>query len=111
MSNTLNALDELSETLAGAVSREDWNMVTTLDTEVHRLVEMAVAEARAGDVAVEAVQGRLDHLQNLYENAREKATRSRDQASDSLQRLGKTRKAASAYIDNSAGESKTPKSK
>ena len=111
MTNTLNALDQLSETLAGAVSREDWNMVTALDADVHRLVEMAVAEARAGDVAVEAVQGRLDQLQDLYEKARKTATRSRDRASDSLQRLGKTRKAASAYIDNSVGESRPPKPK
>ncbi len=107
MSNTLAALDELSEALASALSRDDWTLVTTLDADVHRLVEAAVAEARAGDIEVEAVRGRLDRMQVLYEQVRERAVDVRDEALVALQQLGKTHKAASAYIGNSLGEKKT----
>lgn len=110
MSNTLKAMDELCDVLTGALTRDDWNMIVSMDDELRRLCEKAVAEARAGDLDVELVKERLDHMQFLYEGAREKALRSRDEAQAALKQLGRTHRAASSYIANSLGESTRSKS-
>lgn len=110
MSNTLKALDELCDVLTDALTRDDWDRIVSMDDQFRRLCEKAVAEARAGDLDVQAVKERLDHMQFLYQGAREKAVRSRDQAQAALKQLGKTHRAASSYIANSLSEPKGDKS-
>ena len=100
MPDSLAALDDLILTLDKALMDDDWTGLTELDAHVHAHVEVAVGEAKAGEADAEAVRVRLDQLQTLYEQARERALQARDEAATALRRMGKTHQAASAYLDN-----------
>lgn len=104
MSETLNALDDMSRVLATALQEDDWNRIAGLDEELRGLCEQAMAEVRDGTLSGESVKTRLDHLQALYENAKAKAVQSRDKAEAALQQLGKGHRAASTYIANTSGD-------
>lgn len=94
----LQALDAISDAMAEATSKADWERLQKLDTAVREHVGILGDAAKAGELPVADVVKRLDRLQVLFGAARAEAVKSRDEAGAALKSSGRTHQAAQAYL-------------
>ncbi len=92
------ALEDMVRRVESLVSEKDWATLATLDDEVRRCVDQAIADA--DQLGRQRVRDAVERLQALYDQAREASEEERDEAAEALRSTSRTQRAANAYLDN-----------
>lgn len=99
-------LDRLMTALGRALSDQNWEELSRLNSQVKPTVEPLMAALEAGEVEAEPVRLRLEELQQFVDAANAGATRARREAQDQLKGVNQNRSAAKAYQNVSSNRSK-----
>lgn len=92
------ALEDMVSRVESLVAEKDWATLATLDDEVRRCVDDAVADA--DQLGHQRVRNAVERLQALYDQARQGSEEERSEAAEALRSTNRTQKAAQAYLDN-----------
>ncbi|MDX1458255.1 MAG: SOS cell division inhibitor [Marinobacter sp.] len=103
MALTLEQLDTLNDELRQALVAEDWSMFSELNARIKPTVEAVMSSLRAGEVAPEVVQERLETLQSLCTEAQAGAEHTRDETRSALKEVNRNRQATRAYHNVQGG--------
>lgn len=104
--NDLQALDQLIECLAQALSDRNWDRLSELNQQVKTTVAPVMARLETGELSVEPVRERLERLQAFCDKASAGATEARTEAEQALKGVNRNKNAARAYQNVSGNDSR-----